>query len=552
MPEPAYAVEGGGADPPQSPRSVSAGWLTLGICVGYVVLFGAIALVRVHQIGKPITFDTQNYQYYSGFAEIHGFGSAISLPGQLETYLDPQLNVLYYLLITHLPPRLAVSAIALGQSLSVSVLALLVWRLARSTTTSRVVPPLAGLLAGAVASFSPIYSGTTGQTSSDALLALPLFVAVALLYKVLAVPQTGGIAFRNTLVAGLLLGLTGELKFTEASYSAAIFVAFAVAVLLVRSRAGWTYRHCVMLAGTVGLAALVIAVALYLPEALLLWHRYRDPFFPFYNGILHSPYLLPKSYNPGYAATSPASFWFHISRLLVGGQNTTNGMFPDPVESPVLFFGLVITAAMLVVDLIRRDKPQAVFLEISVLLGFALWDVVFGYYRYLAPLEMAAGAVVIVLLFLHRELYHPAALLALACALAVGTVYAQPVRRGHRGEFGSSYFAIAPKAFNDLQGAGVVLVGVQPMGFLIPYLPAGTDVVRAGGNLEQVMSKAWWEHVARTVESVHRPWWVVFDVLEPAVVITPRLQQVGLPPSFHDCHEVGTAVFAVKVCRVTT
>ncbi len=59
---------------------------------------------------------------------------------------------------------------------------------------------------------------------------------------------------------------------------------------------------------------------------------------------------------------------------------------------------------MLVVDLIKRDKPKAIFLEISLLVGFLLWAVVLGFYRYLAPLEMAAAAVVVMLVALHRVL----------------------------------------------------------------------------------------------------------------------------------------------------
>jgi hypothetical protein len=550
LPEPDVAEGVGPHAQDQSRRPVSAAWLTGGMALGYVVVFGVIALFRVHQVGKPLTFDVGNYQYYSGFAEIHGFGSPTALPGQLETYLDAQLNVVYYLLITHLPPRLAVSAIAFGQSLSVAALAWFVWRLARGATTSRLVPPLTGLLAGAGALLAPIYIGTTGQTGSDGLLALPLFVAVALLYQVLVSPQAERIAWRNTVVAGLLLGLTGELKFTEATYSAAIFAGFAVAVLLARSRAAWAYRRCLILVGTVGLTALVVAVALYLPEALMLWRRYHDPFFPFFNGIFNSRYLMPHSYNLGYAAHTPASVWFHFSRLLVGGQNSHNGMFTAPVESPVLFFGLVGTAAMLVVDVIRRNRPEAVLIEISVLLGFALWDVLFGFYRYLAPIQMAATAVVIVLLFLHRELYHPAVLIVVACALAVGTAYTQPVRLGVRDEFGTSYFAVPPNAFRDLRGAGVVFVGGAPLGFLVPDLPPGTDVVRAGGNLEQVMDTTWWEHVAGIVDSIHRPWWVVFDAAE--ITAVPRgLRQVGLPGSFHGCRGVATDVVVIRVCRVT-
>jgi hypothetical protein len=163
---------------------------------------------------------------------------------------------------------------------------------------------------------------------------------------------------------------------------------------------------------------------------------------------------------------------------------------------------------------------------------------------------MAAGAVVIVLLLLHRELYHPAALLGVACALVVGIVSSQPARPGHPDAFGSSYFAVPPNTFSDMRGAGVVLVGAQPLGFLVADLPSDTDVVRSRGSLEQVMTKAWWEHVARTVDSIQRPWWVVFDAPDSRIV-SSSLRLVGLSGSFYSCRGVRSATFLIEVCRAT-
>ena len=337
--------------------------LAAGICIAFVALSAVLSVMRARDLGKPVTFDFGNYEYYSGYGALHGFRGPMALPGQWETYLDAQLNSIYYLLVTHLRPRRAVDSIAFLQSLSASVLAICVWRGVRSATGRRMAAVLAGLLAGAGAFLSPIFRVELGETSSDVLLPVLLFGAVALLYRIVSAPGTSRRLFAYAGIAGVLLGLASELKFTEAAFSVAILLGFGVALLVVRSRAAWSYRRCVALVAAVAVPAVAVAVALYLPMGLMLWHRYHDPLFPFYNGLFHSPDLRPGNFSIGYAARSPAAFFEHL-RGLLGGRNLLNGFYGTPEKSPVLFFALVIMAVMLVVDLIKRDKPTAVFLEI--------------------------------------------------------------------------------------------------------------------------------------------------------------------------------------------
>jgi hypothetical protein len=531
-----------------------SGWrLRLGVSVGFVLVFGVLSLIRVHEIGKPITFDLGNYEYYSGYAELHGFRSAIALPGQLETYLDAQMNTLYYFLITYLSPRAAVSTLAVLQSLPVSLLSFCVFAVARSVAGTRVVPVFAGIVAGGSAFVAPLHITEIGETSSDALLGVFLFAAAALLYRILTATDAHRAQFAGAAIAGVLLGLAGELKATETAFSASIFIAFAVALLLARARTSWTFGRCALLCATVLAPAVVVAGALYLPEAIMLWHRYHDPIFPFMNGIFHSPYLLPKSFNPGYAANSPYSLWFHYTRLFIGGQggHNSNGLYLLPLRSPVLFFSLPVVAVMLIVDLVKRNKPEAIFIEIAFVAGFLIWAVLYGFYRYLAPLEMAAGGVVIMLVFLHR-LHRPALLLSIAVALAVAIQFSDYAEIGAREAFGQSYFGISAAEFSNLSGDGVVMAGDGTLAFIVPDLPANTELVRVGGNLQQVMSNTWWVHVRSIVEQSHRPRWVLFYG-GPKGKLNAELEQIGFLTTLQSCHRVPSAedgVLAVHECQV--
>ncbi len=349
--------------------------------------------------------------------------------------------------------------------------------------------------------------------------------------------------------AGVLLGIAAALKFTTGPFVVAILVAFGVALLAGRRRRGWSLRRCLLLAAVPAAIALVTTVVLYLPTALLLWHRYHDPVFPYFNGIFHSPDLRPGNYRDGrWTARSPTSFLLHYSRLLVGGDNYHNGTSQWPVRSPVAFFGIALTAIGLVVELIRRRKPEALFLEVCLVGGFALSEAVFGIYRYLAPIEMAAPAVVVSLVFIYR--LRPAfSVIVLAGGVALGSVFALEPRLGSAQAFGPSYFAVPRGAFSDLNGAGTVVAGPGPLGYLVPYLPESTELVRAGGNLDGVMSHAWWAHVTNVVRTSRRPWWVLYQT-GTFQKVPSALRLIGFSGSYGDCHQVITRMAHVTVCRL--
>jgi hypothetical protein len=527
------------------------GWrFTLGAFVVVEMLAGVLSVVRAVIGGMPETFDLGNYEYYSGFAALHGWRSPIALPGLLQTYLDPQLNTIYYLLISHLHARPAVAAIALLQSLPVSLVAILVWKLARRAGGSPVASAIAGFLAGTGAIFAPIYGSELGETSSDALLALPLVAAVALLYRCVAVPGTRRAGWRDSAIAGLLLGIAGALKFTTAPFAVAILVGFFLALLVGRSRPGWDLRRCLLLGTLPAAAALVSAAAIYLPTALLLWHRYHDPVFPYFNSIFHSADLLPGSYrDQRWTARTPMSFLLHYTRLLVGGDNYRNGTSQWPVRSPVMFFGIAASAVALVAELVRRHHPEALFLELSLVGGFALSEAVFGIYRYLAPIEMSAAAVVISLIFIYRR--RPASLVplltVLAVGLAMGSLFALQPKLGATEGFGPSYFDVPPRAFSHQARAGVVIAGPGPLGYLVPYIPASTELVRTGGNLDEVMSDAWWAHVADVVRASGVRWWVVYQT-GTVKKIPAALRQIGFSGAFRGCRPILTRMAQLTVC----
>lgn len=542
---------GAGGAPPRNERDLGR-WTSLVVFIGYAVLALAFTAVRVHEIGKPIDYDVGNYEYYSGFGLLHGWRSAIALPGQLETYLDAQLNTVYYFLITHLTARLFVYSVAALQAIPVLLLAFFVFLVGRRSTGAVVWPLLAGLVAGCAAFLAPLHIVEMGETSSDVLLATFVYLGAALLYRIVRTTEWRRSWYWHAAGAGVLLGLAGELKFTQAAFSAAVAIAFPAALLVARRTTRWSYGRLALLTVAVVVPALAVAAALYVPEAIVLWQRYHDPFFPLMNGYFHSSYLLPGSFNPGYAANSLPSLWHHFTGLVIDGErrHNTSGIYLERLRSPLLFFSLIVVAVAFVVDLVRRTHADAVFVEISFLLGFLLWAVLFGFYRYLAPLEMASLAVIVLIVFMH-DLYRPLVVVALAAFVALAVPLSIYATVGAREAFGTSYFGVRAGEFANLKGDGVVFAGKGSLAFLVPDLPADTELVRTGGNLGQVMSDAWWVHVRSVLAHNPRAHWVLFYG-SPTIYLSQALHQIGFG-GFHSCLVVHTAenrILVVHECQL--
>lgn len=530
--------------------------LAIGVFAAFSVIFGVLSLLRLYFGHEPMTFDAGNYEYYTGYLEIHGSPSAIALPGQLESYLDPILNTVNYVLITNLPTRVFVGIIALLQTVPIVILAFAVWRVARTVLSSSVMPLLAGAVAGYCAFGSPIHLATLGETSGDVWLSVLPLVAVGILYQVLTKPEDVRAAYRKVAGAGAILGVASVLKFTEAAFAVAIGAGFLVGLLLIRGPSSWSYRRCAGLLATLAAVAGVIALGLYLPEGIMLWQRYRDPVYPFFNGVFHSPYLMRGSWDPGYAAHTPAKFWQLLVGFLYNHRTDSHGVSHLVVESPVLFFAAIICSLALVYDLIKRNRVHLVFLEVSFLLAYFLWAFVFGVHRYAAPMEMSAGALLLILLLLHdtprvlRRVPRLLPLVASAAALGGATWMSYAPTIGFQVAWSSHYFGLPPHPFDSLKGTNVVLAGDAPLAFVVPQLPPGTQVVRAGGNLSTVVDDAWWTHVARVVHGMHRPWSVVFALGTGSPSIGRDLNQIGLTAHFGACHPVLNVEVKLEVCRL--
>ncbi len=514
----------------------------------FVVAFAIASIWLSLDLGKSLWFDTYNYEYWSGWAFFHGFGSALALPGKLQTYLDPQQNSLYYLLISHTSPKTMAVVISGLESLALSTLSFVVYLVARRTRWSMLPAVCFGVAAGVTGFLSPIYRSELGGTMGDTITVVGLVVAASLLFIALSARSVTA-RLRCSLAAGALLGFCVVAKVTMLMPAVALVVGFGAALLVGRHQLALAKERFVSFV-VVAVTSFVVAAAVYAPLGLTVYDRYQNPFFPYYNGLARSPQQQPSNFQDyRYTVNSLSDWVHHLASLVVGTHSLESGTLLQ--RSPLIIVGALAICALLIEDLLRRRSAPLLFLEISVPFGVLAWSGTVVIYRYAAPIEMAMGAVLVILVLRRDDLPRVVAPLVAAASLVLallGGGGAQTIRTA----FGASYFTSSPAALTGGLGTHVMLLSSVPDSYLVPSMRPGTDIVRVGGklNLELVMSDRWWSQVRAEVLETPQQWQVI-EGLHTQADSDQTLRRLGIEGVVHGCKPFSPAPFPTELCQLS-
>jgi hypothetical protein len=522
---------------------ISVSWVVFEV-VAVAISFG----FALH-LGRTVGFDISNYQFLSGEGQLRGLNSISGLGGQLQTYTDVQMNGLYFLLITHESPRVVVLTIAFLQSLTVSVVASGVFALSLKRGLQLRGAYLLSFVVLAATIAMPNYLSELGGTGSDSLLVLPLAIAFMLLWCLISMKTISWESWVIALVAGLLVGSSMFLKFTNGPWGLGLICGFILAFFVGQStRLLSVWRKLGYILVLCGSTVLAFCLG-YGGEAMFLWRHYRDPFFPYFGKLFHSPDLLPADFRDNrFSVDSLSQAANHFSTFLVGG----NGVASYPTRSPLICFGLIaIFVSFLFTVFGDRSvhNPHKLFIQISCLVGFALWMYSFGVYRYITPFEIALPGLLVALGLLHnfRHTAIPICIGVLLAATLFGNIYQN---YGHQSINAPSYFGVDQETFAYLKGSDVVFAGPATTGFMVPYFPQGTTTTDLGSNLFQVMSPKWFQMSKEELLKNQKPV-VLLTNAQTLNKAVDYFKRIGLEAHLQPCRSIPSDVYMIASCPVT-
>ncbi len=462
-------------------------WLVnLLACLLLMVASGHLSI----QLGQDASFDLKNYHWYNAYAFLNDRLGHDIAPAMLQSFLNPLIELPYFLVATHLPDYPAYAPFLLGSYYGVLVffLAKLAWRLFPEHPANchpglsikdngQAIAIWLRLPHGALRLLAALAVGATGTatlsqfgtTSNE--IQVSVLVVAGLYFLVSALSP--GHSVRRTVLAGGLIGAAAGLKLTAMPYVLGAAAAFALAC--------WqngTLRQQYL----PFLYMLVAAIVLFQGSwSLHLYLAYGNPLFPFFNQIFASDWwdirpLVTANFFP----RDPLQWLFYPFYWLK--QNywlVMDGGFRDG-RIAVAFLALVAIVPVLWRRTLREaldDRLPWHLIVVFFLVSYMVWLITFSTYRYLVPLEVLSG-----ILLVGPARWYPTRKRVLPVILVLSCVIMAWSKYPDYGHIAISRGSVAAEAPRIPPGSLILLVGGDPMSYVASSFPTNARFVGIGNN----------------------------------------------------------------------
>jgi hypothetical protein len=432
--------------------------------------------------GKAVGWDQRNYQFYGAYALLSGRLDHDLGPGGMQTWLNPLVYVPQYWLINHLPAMEAASVFAAVQALN----GVLVYALARLVfrNAARWLATGIALLAAVTGMSDPYLFSQLGGAESDYYVSLPVLAALCSLCWAIGAESA---VWRQVLayaLAGFLLGVAAGLKWTCFVY----VVGMTLALLILWPKLRLDGRRFLSYAagGVLG----------FLPAGGLwswhLWRQYRNPTFPFWNDLFRSPWHIPWDFRDvRFLPSSAEQAISYPFQWLIGLHPSSETPFRDARFAILAVLVPVVLAAGLGKWTGRfrgrSEEPERSLLAVSrahlwllltsAVISYLVWIRLFGIQRYLSPITLLGGLLLLVALdLLLTERGSKLAAWVLLCSFSLYWMQTEP--KDWRVPYGSDWFGVQLISEVEAPDTLFVMLGAGPMGYIVPFLPSTSRTVR--------------------------------------------------------------------------
>lgn len=450
---------------------------------------GAVSLF----LGQDANWDLRNYHYYAAFALLEGRLGHDLAPAQIQTYLNPVADLPFYAAVKVLPgPRAVAFAMAAWAGIAGFVLLRMLALLFPPDAPHRLLCILAAAAIGLTGASG---IALVGSTMNEWLCAS--FTLGGVYLAVRCVLRGAGSPWRECAAAGFLSGCAMGLKLTHAPYALGLVAGLACTSSPERARR-------TLAAGAGVCAGFLVSYGFW---GAILQQRFGSPFFPFFNEFFQSPWFELGNWidhefgprNPLQALLFP--LWFaHESDLV------SEIAFRDYRLAALMVLGALLGLR----ELSRRSTAPPVpgaadawiLLAVFTVVSYVLWQAFFAIHRYLLPLEVLSGALIVAASL--RLVRAPVARRVAIVVLAVLLVGTTRKPGWERVPFAQRYFEVSAPQLPP--HALVILDFNVAASYAIPFFrpdarfvaPASNFLVLGRGNL---LSRA----IAGTIERHEGP-----------------------------------------------
>ena len=425
------------------------------------IVLAGIASIALRQDSN---WDLQNYHLYNAWAFVHDRFGIDWAPAQLQSFYSPFLDLPFYaLLAADVPPRLIAFALAIPTGIAWYFFARVVAMLFDGSPPEIRAPAVVGAIAIGVT--APMSVSLIGLTMNDWYVAAFVMAAV---WLVVRDSSAGALSTATLLAAGALVGAGAGLKLTGSIYCVGLMGG------LLATGGDWHARvRAALIAGCAIAVAFAVTAG---PWMWLMYERYGNPVFPYFNDVFRSPWADPVAYSATRFGPSSALEWLVFPFMLLWKLQdyVSEAEFRD--ARPALLYALALASIALAWRMRAHAAPMPSpvgnsaawrFIGAFFVTSLVAWALLYRIFRYLVPLELLAGALIVFLLV--RLVPRKRVPVALAAAVLLVIVTAK-FPTWWRQKFEDHFLTVEMPAIKP--DALVLLVAAEPMSYVLPSFPA--------------------------------------------------------------------------------
>ncbi len=492
-------------------------------------------------MGQDANWDLLNYHLSNPHAVLNGRLDIDLDPAGLQSYFNPSLDILYYLmatgpLATH--PRLLAAAMGLPYG----GLILVTFCLARRLFTG-----LSGLPQTVIAAAATAAAVTgAGSLSQAGTVFNEVTIAMLVLWGVLVVlPRLDGRplrrGWRGLAAGGFLFGFAAGLKLTALIFAPALCLAL---LLVIRLRAG---------AGLVASFTAGWAAGFLLTVGWWSWRmvaRFGNPFFPLFNALFRSPWVQPMDFfDPSCQPYTPLQWIFYPFWWFTWHDRLVNAEMPyrDPRLALALVSLFLVAAGGARGWLQRRGagsdvtwQPGQRLVFWFLAIAYVLWLIGSANMRYDIVLEVL-GTLVFLLVLARLAGQAPGRVRAAAILGAVAIPAAGCIAWTKPPDYGR--IAYGPRVFQvDMAWTppDTLFVAISgPTAYVTVFVPPAANARVVGFSFLNRFAEGWRLNIetAAIVRDSKGPIFVLVPRVEVTDII-PFLPLIGLNPALGPCRVI--------------
>lgn len=443
-------------------------------------LFASIYLSLL--LGQDASFDLLNYHYYNPYSFLNNRNNIDLSPAQIQTFFNPTLDLIPYYIIQNYPPW--VFGVALGAwqglnlwlvyilSLRIFIFAEMKWSILFATFCS-----IFGFI-------GPITITELGTTHHDTTLSVFIIGSVYLYITSLIKYNKNNIKLCRTHLtfSGFMIGISVGLKLTFAIYAIGIILAIIIVQLfLLRKKNGLVLFFAAAIFG------FIVAAGHWM---YFLWVEYRNPLFPLYNNLFHSPFISYEDLTD--KRFLPKSF---IEAILFPIYFNKNNHFGSEVKFQdfriaALFIISLAWLTYTIYKFIKKYPPAflssnlnashiLLWLLIFIFTSYIVWLNLFAVYRYLICIELLTPLTLLLIvgIYSNKTLYYTLMILLLSIIISLIRV-----PDFGRVRWSKTFFGVQPPKLPENDEAIVLITSDKPLAYVIPSFPISYHFIRIESN----------------------------------------------------------------------